>query len=72
MDILRIIKLKQLNDDLENLNEKEKLFFSFFNGLTKNDNYYKKNNDYYFECDLEEHLNIRGVTPWGGYGNQAD
>ena len=31
MDLLRLIKLKKLNGDLDNLNDKEQLFFSFFN-----------------------------------------
>ena len=33
MDLIRLIKLKKINGELDNLTEQEKLFFSLFDGL---------------------------------------
>lgn len=49
MDLLRLIKLKKLNGDLDNLNDKEQLFFSFFNNKVCH-------NDVFF--DIEDDLII--------------
>jgi len=53
MDVIRAIKLKHLNGDLDNLKEIEKSFLSFFNDLIKDGDLYIKDNDIYFEYDLK-------------------
>ena len=57
MDLIRLIKLKKINGELDNLDEKEELFFSLFDGLytfkEKNVIYFFDENGYYFQYNLK-------------------
>ena len=57
MDLIRLIKLKKINGELDNLTEQEKLFFSLFNGLRLvkeyNSIYFFNGIQYFFEYDLK-------------------
>jgi len=60
MNILRVIKLKELNGDFENIGRKEKFFISLFNNLTieqiSNTKYYLLLDDgtCYFHFDFHQ------------------
>lgn len=49
MDIIKLIKLKELNGDLINLTDKERFIISFFYDLKKDGNLYKKGGVIFFE-----------------------
>ena len=54
MNLIRLIKLKKINGELDNLTEQEKFFLSFFDDLKTIDgsNYYR-NGLLYFNLDKE-------------------
>lgn len=56
MDLIRLIKLKKLNGELDDLTEQEEFFFSLFNDLSINDNRYVKDNDTYFFLNLKTNI----------------
>lgn len=53
MDLIRLIKLKKINGELNNLTEPQMYFLSFFNGLTNYNNYYVKNDEKLFYLDIK-------------------
>ena len=53
MNLIRLIKLKKINGELDDLTEQESYFLSFFHGLTKYKNFYCKDKKICFHLDLE-------------------
>ena len=63
MNLIRLIKLKKINGELDNLSEQERYFLSLFDGLVFDNDYYIKNGKSYF-C-----LNINRNTFLYSYHN---
>ena len=53
MNLIRLIKLKKINGELDDLTEQESYFLFFFNNLSKHNDNYCLGDNVYFYLDLE-------------------
>jgi len=61
MNILRIIKLKQISGELDSLNDREKFFLSFFNRVVESRDedvilFFREEHYYYFSYNVVEKI----------------
>ena len=73
MNLIRLIKLKKINGELDDLTEQESYFLSFFDGLTKCEDLYCKDKNIYFRLDLKNKtFNYSYIRIWLVFKSKYD